>query len=546
VKKIFKSLLSKKNESSLSARLSWLSELNQLDDINGLKLTLKQVTALLNDTALSTHEKIELILHVEDVVDEAVTHQLSSFAKVDNLKADLTSAIVENNYSVNRSLFLTHTKLIEMSFSKAPDQQPSDLIKYTLIARGLMYGIHMLMWRYYEHAPVPASIWLQASALYKLAETHLVAQKPASPFKDTKTISIQQLYLQLIMLGSINYNNLTKLQIEMVHNILNAWVQKIQPSHTHSTQHVYFIDLEKNDGVTRIRNQRMPERALYWHMDNIELEIELTLQQIREHKTPSIMQELSSQSLPLLQETLQFLKKEWSRKEYKRQRRKEAREETTRTAAVAVGIQSMFSMLKQFDLSGEVVKSLIDGTLNDRRLSTGVVMRGSTNTIFGGPEKWAIHDESLQGVGSVLPLDRASQLKPNKLLALFSQNRDALPAIGVVRNLTQITGGKVKVGIELFTHHPVIAILKKFDTKKEQDTNTESSIFIDNAEFWGIFLPKQNTSDQTASIILPKLEYLPSQFYSVTLNKRREIVKFQAPIESGDDWVRLSFPEDFS
>lgn len=546
MKKILHTLLSKKNESKLSSRLSWLPELHQLDEVQGLKLSIKHITALLNDTALSAPEKIELILNIEDVVHDAILHQLSSFAKVDNLKADLNSSIVEQNYLFNRTLFLTHNKLIEMSFSKTPDQQPSDLVKFLLISRGLMYGTYMLIWRFYEHAPVPASIWLQASALFKTAEAHLVAQMPAAPFEKTNHFTVRDLYTQLIVLASINFNNLTKLQIEMVHKLLNVWIQKIQTSHAHSELHSYFIDLEKDDGITRIRNQRMPDHALFLDMGSIELEIDLTLQQMHEHKTTAIANEFGLQNIALLQETLQFLKKEWSRIEYKRQRRKASRAESSRAANVSVGIQSIFSMLKQFDLTGEAVKTLIDGTLNDRRLAIGVVMRGSANTMIGGHEKWIIHDESPLGFGSLLPQDQSNHLKPNKLLAIFSQHRDTLPAIGTVKNLTQISGGKVKVGIELLTHHPVVAIVKKFDPKKNQDTSPDSVISIANQEFWGIFIPQHASSKQIASIILPKLEYMPNQLYEVTLNKQREIVKFQTPIGTGDDWVRLVFPVDLS
>jgi hypothetical protein len=546
VKKILQSLLSKKNEGNLHARLSWLAELTQLDELAGLKLTLKHITAILNDTALATSEKIELIFAIEDAVHTSACHQLTSFAKVDNLKSDITNSIVEHNYIFSRTLFLTHAQLADISFNKAPDQQPSDLLKFTLIARGLIYGTHMLLWRYYEHAAVPANIWQQASSFYQLAETHLIAHQIGKPFNEDSKQSIKDLYLALLMLGSINFNNLTKLQIEMIHGILNAWIHKVKVSTSLSSHHVFFVDLQKDEGVMRIRNQRFPAKSLFWDMDGIELEIDLCLKLIAEHKKPEILQKLNTPSMPIFQEMLLFLKREWSRKEYKRQRRKETRKETSRSAAVSMGIAHVHEMLKQFDLTGQAVKSLVDGTLNDRRLATGVMMRGNTNTMVGGREKWTIHDESEFGLGSILQQENATHVKPNKLISIYSQTRDNLPAIGVVRNLKQLTAGKLKVGIELFTHTPDIAVLKKFDIKKEQDTKTDPLLNIHNQEFLGIFIPKQETTNQAASIILPKIDYMPNTFYSVVLNKHREIVKFQTPIESGDDWVRLSFPEELS
>lgn len=547
MKKILQSLLSKKNEGNLHARLSWLSELNQLDELSGLKLALKHITATLNDTALATSEKIELIFTVEDAIHASACHQLTSFAKVDNLKSDITSNIVEQNYIFNRTLFLTHSQLAELSFNKAPDQQPSDLVKFTLISRGLIYGTHMLLWRYYEHAAVPANIWQQSNTFYQLAEAHAIAHLVGKPFNQEKKHSIKQLYLALLMLGSVNFNNLTKLQIDMIYEILNAWIGKVQMSTSLSAQHVYFVDLEKDDGVMRIRNQRLPAHSLFWDMDGIELEIDLCLKLIDEHKKPEILQQLNTPSTPLLQETLLFLKREWSRKEYKRQRRKESRLEASRSASVSMGIHPVFEMLKQFDLTGDAVKRLVDGTLNDRRLATGVIMRGNTNTMVGGREKWTIHDESEFGLGSILMQDSAAHVKPNKLVSIYTQHRDSLPAIGVIRNLKQLTAGKLKVGIELFTHAPRVAVLKKFDIKKDQEAKVDALLDVEHREFLGIFIPKQETSGQeAASIILPKLDYMPNTFYAIVINKQREIVKFQSPIESGDDWVRLSFPEELA
>jgi hypothetical protein len=129
-------------------------------------------------------------------------------------------------------------------------------------------------------------------------------------------------------------------------------------------------------------------------------------------------------------------------------------------------------------------------------------------------------------------------------VTIFTQHTDSVPAIGVVRNIKQMSGGKMKIGIEIFTHQPNVAILKKFELKKEHEAKAETTIPFSNPEFGGIYIPNQTDATQPASIILPKLEYMPNTLYEIVFNKQREIVKFQAPIESGDDWVRLCFPEE--
>lgn len=544
VKNILQSLLSKKSENSLQARLGWLSELHQLDEVSGLKLALKHITSILNDSALTITEKTTLIFAIEDANHASVCHQLSAFAKIDNLKPEITTDLYENNYIYNRTLLLAHAKLMDISFNKAPDQQPSDATKTILIARGLIYASHMLMWRYYEHAAVPANIWLQANTFYQYAETHLLLRQTVQPFHDQPATTIKSLYVQLVMLGSLNFSNLLKPQVEIIHALLASWMSKVTTHDTHSPSHTFFIDLTNDDGVSRIRNQRMPEQGLFWEMDGVEFEIDTAIKQISAHKRPAIVENVTAQNTHLLLDTLTFLKKEWSRNDYKRQRRRESRHEISKSATVSIGIHAVLEMLKQFDLTGDAVKSLMDGTLNDRRLSTGVMMRGNTNTLVSGREKWNILDESELGLGSLLTQENSANIKPNKLVSIFTQHSDTVPAIGVVRNIKQMSGGKIKIGMEIFTHHPNVAILKKFDLKKEHEAKAEITIPFSNPEFGGIYIPNQTDATQPASIILPKLEYMPNTFYEIVFNKRREIVKFQAPIESGDDWVRLSFPEE--
>lgn len=546
MKNILQSLLSKKSENSLQARLGWLSELHQLDEVSGLKLALKHITSILNDSALTIAEKITLIFAIEDANHASVCHQLTAFAKIDNLKSEITTELIENNYIYNRTLLLAHAKLMDISFNKTPEQQPSDGIKTALISRGLIYANHMLMWRYYEHAAVPANIWQQANTFYQYAEEHLLLHQTAQPFHAMPAISIKSLYLQLVMFGSLNFSNLLKPQLSVISSLLAIWMDKVTTSTSHRSTHTFFIDLTKDDGVCRVRNQRMPEQGLFWEMDGVEFEIDTAIKHINDHKRPAVMDKINVQNTSLLLDTLVFLKKEWSRNDYKRQRRRESRHEISKSATVSIGIHPVLEMLKQFDLTGEAVKSLIDGTLNDRRLTTGVMMRGTTNTLVSGREKWNILDESELGLGSLLTQESSANIKPNKLVSIFTQHADSVPSIGVVRNIKQMSGGKIKIGMEIFTHHPNMALLKKFDLKKEHETKADVSLPINNPEFGGIYIPNNANASKPASIILPKLEYMPNTFYEIVFNKQREIVKFQTPIESGDDWVRLSFPEELS
>jgi hypothetical protein len=188
----------------------------------------------------------------------------------------------------------------------------------------------------------------------------------------------------------------------------------------------------------------------------------------------------------------------------------------------------------------------MDGTLNEKKQTTSLVMKGSTNTLVVGKEKWNITDESQQGLGTLIQGNKKLQIKPNKLVSILTTKSHARPAVGVVRNIKQIAGGNFKIGMEIFTDQPNLAYLKKFTVKNEfepiQSARQETA--IEHAEFTCIYIPQNILSGHISCLILPKSEYIPNSFYEVRFKNKREIIKLENPIEYGDDWIKVNFPED--
>ncbi|OYY89704.1 MAG: hypothetical protein B7Y32_09425 [Methylophilales bacterium 16-45-7] len=193
------------------------------------------------------------------------------------------------------------------------------------------------------------------------------------------------------------------------------------------------------------------------------------------------------------------------------------------------------------------VKSLLDGNLAKRPVQTRVVNQGNTNTLMVGKEKWNILNESTLGLGTFVTQDSGALIKPNRLVAILTARTQSGPAIGVIRNNKQMSGAKLKIGIELLTENPQLAILKRFEVKKDRDVRAQHLANDDehiNTEFFGIHIPYLNTLNRSCSLILPKIEFLPNTFYEIHFKNKREIVKFDVISEQGDDWVSVTFPEE--
>ncbi len=546
MKNLLTSLIKKEGVHGLNTRLSWLPDLAHLDAISGIKLSIKHITSILNDSALSVSEKIHLLLLIEDANRSTLQQQLIAFIKLDNLKPEITHHIVDINYAYYRMVFLSYTKLIDISFNKPRELQPQQPIKLVMLSRAIMTSINMLKWRYFERAGPPANLWSQSNTLYQYAAEHQLNKAMIKPYADLQHTTIDSLLLQLWMLGNLNFSGLLKSQIETVAELLNLSMHDINLHSEWNARDTFFVELTKDHPARRIRKLIPSTYSLFWELDGFEASIQHALHQIHTHQTVAF-KGTSLKHTYLLEETLTYLKKEWSRTGYQRQRRRELRHDIIRTASVSVGVSAVCDLLQQLDLSHVPVKNLADGSLTKRPVQTRVVSQGTTNTLMVGKEKWNILNESTLGLGTFVSQETSPAVKPNKLVAILTTRAHAKPAIGVIRNSKQMSGGKLKIGIELLTENPNLASLKKFEIKKETDTHeqTTSSNSL-NVEFFAIFIPYHTLLHKPASLIMPKIEFLPRTFYEIHFNHKREIVKFDDPIEQGDDWVCVSFPEELS
>ncbi|OYY49944.1 MAG: hypothetical protein B7X95_06980 [Methylophilaceae bacterium 17-44-8] len=546
MKKLLSSLINKEGLHGLNTRLSWLPDLDHLDAISGINLSAKNITSIVNDHALSVAEKIHLLLLIEDANHASLQQQITSFVKLDNLKTDITHHIVDVNYAYYRMAFLSYTKLIDLSFNKLPEQQPQPAIKLIVLARAISTAINMLKWRYFDRAGAPANLWSQINGLYQYAIEHQLLNTAIKPYQDSISTSVNSLFLQLWMLGNLNFSGLLKPQIETVAELLSLSMHEVKIDSIWQPKYTFYIELTKDQPAKRLRKVIPTSAALFWHLDVFEADMKQILFQAKSQQMPTCKGQPLKNSHSI-EATLTYLQKEWTRNDYIRQRRKEIRHDIIRSASVSVGFQSVCELLQQLNLNHAPVKSLLDGNLAKRPVQTRVVNQGNTNTLMVGKEKWNILNESTLGLGTFVTQDSGALIKPNRLVAILTARTQSGPAIGVIRNNKQMSGAKLKIGIELLTENPQLAILKRFEVKKDRDVRAQHLANDDehiNTEFFGIHIPYLNTLNRSCSLILPKIEFLPNTFYEIHFKNKREIVKFDVISEQGDDWVSVTFPEE--
>jgi hypothetical protein len=531
-------------ETKLTQNLTWLNELAQVDDIQRLNISSTHINRIHQDATLSTVEKTSLLSSIAEVNLRSANEQVKYFSKLDYVKADVAKQVIESNYNYHRSLFLALDSLIKSIFTDKKNQKSNRLSKIILIMRALIAAIHMLQWRFFEYSSAPANIYLDASALYQLASSEQLHKLESQPYKIWPNTTIHNLLLHLFILGHLNFNDISKLTIENISKLLTLWTAGIETSTELESQHTFFINLNQDQAAQRLRKNSAKAKGLYWDMDNIEAKIEETILAMDIKNPDLILNALDIENADSFNQTLLFLKQEWSRIGYNRERRLEARSKVKKQAQVNVGIQSVCELLSQISLNTATTKSLIDDDLLElKRRRPNLVMRGYTNTLIVGKEKWTITDESSKGLGTLTSDHYQSQIALHILVSILVSKPQATPIIGAVRNITRTTNDELKIGLEIISQQPKVATLKRYILAKESDATApkKQEKLFESPQFTAIYIPIDSEQDLADNLIMPKVEYMANALYEITFNKKKQMIKLGQLLESGDDWIQVRF-----
>jgi hypothetical protein len=363
-----------------------------------------------------------------------------------------------------------------------------------LLARQLFQQGRSAVWRYFRYLPHPPGWWLEMHSLYAIAEGENIAAHPVTLYADEAPTSCAALYLHMLLLGSLNRSNMSKRQIENVYYWLLPWAGRISLDRMFNQhEHLFYVDLDEDREGRRVRNFTPSLSCRYWNTDPLAREIAHAL-----HNLETGAPQLTGLEPALLH----ALHAEWSRTAYKRQRRSDERDETTKYASVANGIYAVCQEV-QMQVAGQAPLD----------------MNG---------ELWQIENESSHGFGATVSTELNTWLKIGRLIALREELNLGMGVVGVVRSLKQLDEGKVYVGVEILSHMALYAVLQELHDG-----------IPDPQMFPGVFLPSDEARHLPTSLLLPAIEYQPGMELRLRLDRVAHRILLREVLEQQDDWVRV-------
>lgn len=548
MKKLLQRILVKKQERESNKLTSWVPDLADMGDIAALKLATQKIAILINEDSLTTHQKLDLIIELEEVNHSRLEKLSSEFSDVANLKPELESSIADTCYTYCRQSYIYHLKLLEVILDQKEFVLEDEAL-LLVMGRAINTAFNMIKWRAFIQQNSPTKVWLQIYLLYKIAYRQNLLNQQVELFSLSPPSTLAAFIVQICMFGQLQQANLEKQHLQVTSKILRAWITHIHISTQYNPeQYLFHINLDQDIAAKRMRNFEPTSPCRYWELDDLEkkMTIAMTVSARGEFPDSLILSKIDDPKI--LNETLSVLYAEWTKSEYVRQRRSEGREATSRNAKVKAGVFEICDqVLHANQIRNGLTRSKQGKSLDDLLIGQSALNQSNVFAVNSGSlDTWIITDQSKHGLGARVNKYANTLARPKKLIGLVFDDDPTVVSIGIIRTVKATQGNQLRVGIEVISNLAIWMQLNPEEESKSFANNLSKANKgqLDVAGYAnsspGIYLPKEPNLNEQATIIIPKINFKLLTKYTIHFNGKTKRVEFDEPIESIDDWVKVA------
>ena len=359
------------------------------------------------------------------------------------------------------------------------------------------------------------------------------------------------------MLGSLESLSFKRQQIDIVSKLLTKWAAKIAvESLFDDKKHLFYVDSVVNVPAKRIRNFTPSDSCRYWCFDSINSKIELCISAIEFNISPRQLALGEFINSKYFLPTLELLRTEWSRAEYKRQRRSEERTKTSKTAMTTYGYEDTCTQIKQYEnLQVQRGEKTYKGEKSfDERLSSHNIVKGRSepNIIYVdlGAGYSNIVDESGKGIGMRVN-KQANEVSLGMMVGVSVKEPKYSMSVGVIRSIKPVAGNELHIGIEVLSRAAFCVEVKNttmnvgkvrniIDNVNDISANFSSS----TTNFTCLYVAEEYGISLQESLIVPRLQFNKNDTFKVNILGTDVHVRFTETLERHEDWIRVSYVED--
>lgn len=559
MKNIFQNIIANVFNDLPRKHATWLEAIEEQDDLLALQSATRGLETLLSDDALTMTIRTRIIESTTQKTRPILRKVNQQFVRFEYMDSSIESNMLSTVYGFHKALYANYLSLLD-DFTVNPVNYDSRTLQ-ALLAELVSQIFEMMKWRSYVHLGLSPKVWLQLHKIYSLANDNYLLDKALADkslesdapdlanqpiIKPTLAAKIVQTY----MLDNLQQANLSRQGIDIVCKILQQQLLHVDvSSEFNPIKFLFYADLDKDAGAKRIRHFTPTDSCIYWQIDDLEKEFSMVLD--RGPNNPALAAWCATLAIEPNQakavpETLSALLREWSRKEYRRQRRKEDRTKLTTTASVVYGIQDVCERVKSHEdkklMHGARVSA--DGRTLDDRLRNHAMIKGEETKLKDdrSSHHWVIVDESNRGLGAVASSEFNNWVTVGQLVGLVMADAQKSLVLAVIRSARPKANRQIQVGMEILSRHAKWVQLEIAPLAKSAISDLPTTALDQPRSFPGLYLPIEAGISTESSLLLPKIEFIAQAQYQISISGMLESVTLGKVQDTKDDWVKVIYP----
>ncbi len=531
-----------------SLDLSWVDNLKDLDNHAALQKATQHLARYIEDESLSGSDRYRTTLIIDQKIRDKINMLTHNFVSNQHLRATLAAKMYEAAYFYHRQLYRCYRELIK-GYLEKPDNLTFNFAQLPLvIGRTMSASYAMMKWRYYSLESTTENAWLEIFELYKIAERESLLDSIVRLYPDEPEINLSAAFIQACMLGSLDQSTLSKKHIEIISKLLHRWMNSSVISSVYDEKkHLYVVDLEKGQPAKRIRHFEPTPGCRYWDIDQFSLRISSTMKALENNQTVEDLGISDLGSAAELLPILTLMHSEWSRTEYKRQRRTSERK---KTAKLVIAIYGIDEISKRIRTNNGIYANLSETEMLEKHQSISRSVKTAPKVLnrYIDGDSWVINNESAAGYGILARNELDPQVKLGKLVGLTFKEKPNKLILGSIRSIKKLASGRHQIGIKILAREAFWMQLSHVNLKTQKqeliDDFSENLIKISDQfqAFSGIYLPEEESLSEKPSLLLPRLEFRKNSTYQLIVFGKKTTVQLASIREEKDDWVRVACP----
>ena len=541
---------------NLDAMTRWMENLPMGDSAKAIETLTKQIREYSEQRQVATKERLAALTALDQGAQELLDILRSQYLQNPRMSRAVESSLwnsVNNFYQEILRAYHAHI----MEYIGNPNGSKIGAAMPLLTARTLSYFGRDAKWNYYRYTQASPKLWKRMHNLYHFAEYEEFDTRPLKLYDtDQAQTTIAQIYLQSLMLDTMNTGSLTPRQLHLIERWMPMLVRGIGLEKAFDPErHIFFVNLEENRGARRVRRVTPSETQRYWESIGLKEKLDELRSQLSAGAIPVKLGLTEDCKLPACLDLLERSSYFWSPTGLKRAQREFERKSAMKSIEVVRGLNDICLNVRadNVQLQRTLTTETSDGLSYDEMVDVhlyGFVTKRTQVKVGQSKEKkiehvvaherWVMENESEAGYGAQINDQADDWVRLGKLVGLKPEKKGHWN-IGVIRRLRRSQPNQQYVGIAVVAESPITLLLRP--EKSEERPLTVDGINAQDVKmpFPALFLKGAGQPAQTDALILTSAEYASGRELWFSVRGTTYHIRLKHALEHGDDWLRASF-----